>query len=709
MNKRSLISVKEIKGYCHTLIRKYAIGMEILEQNSINAITLCYRLLDKSDLKKLVDKINSSIEKKLGDKAGRFLVDDYLDEDEVATCFYKAFHKNKQIYKQYKNFVEEIFNKSDSTESTGFPNLDKLSDIYGLNKSESRLLELYCCVLIESSFEEYLDSMNMFENMIYISRMLGLPENEVMKMHDDSGKLIRAEILDKQHSGNYYIENEVAMYIVGCSELDSNISSAKAIDDKVFEVDSFNIKPIEKNILSNILTNGNGCRILFHGTPGTGKTELAKSIAKVTGKSSYYLDLVENDNPRSRFHAILSVKRKLKRGDILVIDEAENLLSTEFSLVKSIDKGQINGLLDDFSTMNTIWIVNYINHIDPSTLRRFDYNLDFKPLSNGQRKRFWQNALDTTDCTIELSEQDIEELSCKYPVDNGSISSTFKLLGLFKEENKKDVLNELLYRSLYFDSPKGSRDNLSKVNEFYDLSVVNTDCNVVDIVESTNRFLRKPGLNINGLKMLLHGIPGTGKTEFAKYLASKCGKSLVIRSLSDILSKWVGGTEQNIAKIFKEAESANSILLLDEADALFTSRATEMPSWEISKTNELLKQVENYKGVLICATNLIDTMDKASLRRFHWKIEFKALTSKSRIKLFKKYFPDNISEMTNQIKDEICQINELTPGSFSIVKQRLMLLDKAIPIIELVKEIKNEASYQNEQKKADSIAIGFSA
>ncbi|MBN2829915.1 MAG: ATP-binding protein [Candidatus Cloacimonetes bacterium] len=709
MSKNTVVSMKEIQEYCQYLVIKYAVGMELWKQNDSHAIGFCYNLLSVKECEKLVKTLNTSIKKRYVKRADSLLIEDYSDEDDVVSSLTRLFKKNKLIFKQYQKFIESALRTVDHLEPVGFPNLEKVVDIYGLNPKEAQLVELYCCIMIENSLEEFLESKSWFESIHTVSRMLGFSDNEVMRMLDESGKLVQAGILDKSFRGTYDIETEVAMYVIGSSELDKNISAAKEVNGLVYELDSFNIKPLEKIILTNILTKGNGCRILFHGAPGTGKTELAKSVSRVTGKSAYYLDLLENDKPVSRFQAILMVKNKLKAGDILIIDEAESLLTSQNPFMPNVDKAQINGLLDDFATMNTIWIVNYRQSIDLSTLRRFDYNLEFKPLTDEQRKRFWKNALIAAPGVIQLSDKDIEELSQKYPVDSGSISSAFKLLGFFNQDNHKEVLNELLSRSLFISSANASSERRSQVSKFYDLSVLNTDCNIADVVKSTQRFLQKPGLNVNGLKMLLHGLPGTGKTEFAKYLAAQCGKKLFIRNLSDILSKWVGETEQNIAAIFKEAESTNAILLLDESDALFTARTGSLPPWEISKTNELLKQVENFNSVLICATNLIDTLDKASLRRFHWKIEFMALTSESRIKIFEKYFPEHVAHLTGKVKAELCRIEGLTPGSFSIVKQRAMLLDRVIPIEELIQQIMNEASYQNSQKKAESFRIGFSA
>ena len=77
--------------------------------------------------------------------------------------------------------------------------------------------------------------------------------------------------------------------------------------------------------------------------------------------------------------------------------------------------------------------------------------------------------------------------------------------------------------------------------------------------------------------------------------------------------------------------------------------------------------MENHKGVLICCTNLLGNLDNASLRRFHWKVEFRPLTGEGKITLCRKYFPGSLSPAR---KDRLGRISGLTPGDFKAVWQR---------------------------------------
>jgi transitional endoplasmic reticulum ATPase len=140
--------------------------------------------------------------------------------------------------------------------------------------------------------------------------------------------------------------------------------------------------------------------------------------------------------------------------------------------------------------------------------------------------------------------------------------------------------------------------------------------------------------------LCFYGVPGTGKTEFGHHIAKCLGRELMVRSGSDLLSPWVGQTEQLIAQMFEEAadRSDEVVLLLDEADTLLGDRSHARASWEISHTNEFLAQMESFPGLFICTTNLMDRLDAAVLRRFQFRLEFEALRADQLVALFVQTF-----------------------------------------------------------------------
>ena len=127
------------------------------------------------------------------------------------------------------------------------------------------------------------------------------------------------------------------------------------------------------------------------------------------------------------------------------------------------------------------------------------------------------------------------------------------------------------------------------------------------------------------------------------------------------MSKWVGETEQNIAAAFEEAKSKKAMLIFDEADSFLQSRNTANQSWEISQVNEMLTWMEAQEYPFVCTTNLLDSLDEASLRRFTFKIKFDFLNTRQVNHAIEHFF--NISDANVNIKG-------LTAGDFATVKKK---------------------------------------
>lgn len=145
-----------------------------------------------------------------------------------------------------------------------------------------------------------------------------------------------------------------------------------------------------------------------------------------------------------------------------------------------------------------------------------------------------------------------------------------------------------------------------------------------------------------GLSALFVGPSGTGKTMAAEVLARELELDLYKVDLSGVVSKYIGETEKNLARIFAEAETSNAILFFDEADALFGKR-TEVSDahdrYANIETSYLLQKMEEYEGVVILATNLRENMDEAFTRRIRFIVEFPFPNAHSRERIWQTLFP----------------------------------------------------------------------
>jgi hypothetical protein len=146
-----------------------------------------------------------------------------------------------------------------------------------------------------------------------------------------------------------------------------------------------------------------------------------------------------------------------------------------------------------------------------------------------------------------------------------------------------------------------------------------------------------------GVSALFVGPPGTGKTAAAAAIANALQIDLYIVDFSSVMSKWVGETEQNLAKIFDEAESSSVALLFDEADALFGKRNANQESatdrYANLSVNYLLQRMESFAGLAILTTNLENAMDEAFSRRITSKVRFPETDQELRVRLWRHMIP----------------------------------------------------------------------
>ena len=219
----------------------------------------------------------------------------------------------------------------------------------------------------------------------------------------------------------------------------------------------------------------------------------------------------------------------------------------------------------------------------------------------------------------------------------------------------------------------------------YDLSLVHTESRfeIPKIVEA----LRRKGFGT----LCFYGPPGTGKTALAEHIAQQLQRPLMIRQASDLVSKYVGETEQNMAAMFGEAETEQAVLLLDEADSFLRSRRRAERNYEVSEVNEMLQGMERYAGVFICTTNLFDELDEAALRRFTFKIRFKPLTAEQRERMFVvEALGGDAAGFSDEQRQRLHQLDMLAPGDFAAVKRQIDVLGEVVTADEFLSQLESE-------------------
>ncbi|MGC0398699.1 hypothetical protein RKD27_001343 [Streptomyces sp. SAI-126] len=148
-----------------------------------------------------------------------------------------------------------------------------------------------------------------------------------------------------------------------------------------------------------------------------------------------------------------------------------------------------------------------------------------------------------------------------------------------------------------------------------------------------------------GVRLMFAGPPGTGKSLAAEVVANAIGTDLLVVDVSQVVSKWLGETEKNLAAVFDVAERTQAVLMLDEADALFAARTGISDShdrYANLETSYLLQRMDRFEGLMVLATNLRQNIDAAFLRRLDFVVDFPLPSPEERLALWRIHLPEDL-------------------------------------------------------------------
>jgi SpoVK/Ycf46/Vps4 family AAA+-type ATPase len=467
-----------------------------------------------------------------------------------------------------------------------------------------------------------------------------------------------------------------------------------------------------------------GVNILLYGPPGTGKTELAKVIAQHVGLELFEVEYADRDgnslSGRDRYRS-LQIAQVFLKGSAqaaLLFDEVEDvfppLTSETASFIARADahatpasasvsgKAWVNQILES-NAVPTIWVTNRIEQIDPAFRRRFAYHLELKSPPPGAREGVVRKTLEG----ISVSEAFVARLSGRKGLTPAQIRTATRFARLSTTEDgvhDSTLMETLIDRQLKnadlaLGNPATAVSRPQALSR-YDLSYLN-----VETRYPLQRMADSLAARGHGT-LCFYGPPGTGKTALAEHIARELGRPLIIRRASDLMSKYVGETEQNMAAMFREAESESAVLLLDEADSFLQDRRGAQRNYEVSEVNEMLQGMERHPGVFICTTNLMERIDEAALRRFTFKIQFLPLQPDQREQLFvQEACGGDASLLDTPSQKALKQLDKLCLGDFAAVKRQLEILGAELTPEEFLEQLLAEHRIKPEVRERRS--MGF--
>jgi len=411
-----------------------------------------------------------------------------------------------------------------------------------------------------------------------------------------------------------------------------------------------------------------GVNVLLHGPPGTGKTEFARAVAAAAGARLYAVcerdEYGEEPTRHERLHGLRRAQRLLARkgGSLLLFDEMEDLFAAAANgAPRAGSKIFLNRMFEE-NAVPTLWTSNAAEGVDAAHLRRFCFVLRMDHPPAGARARIVARAAQAAGAPHAAA--GLEALA-RTQVETASVAGVALRTAALAGGGAADA--EAAGRALVL-ALRGERAlaPLPDGNGL-DLSLYEADRAIAPLLER----LSAPG-SPSDFSLLLTGPPGTGKTALAAHLADRLDRPLAVKRASDLLSKWVGGTEANIAEAFAEARDEGAVLLFDEADSLLLDRADAQRSWEITQVNELLTWMDSHPLPFVAATNFARRLDPAALRRFVFKIELRSLSEDAASRAFERFFGQPAPA-------RLKQVTGLTPGDFAVVRRQLRYRDRPAP------------------------------
>ncbi|MBF0441206.1 MAG: ATP-binding protein [Oligoflexales bacterium] len=572
------------------------------------------------------------------------------------------------------------------------------------------------CLNDDEIWEEryFLESLPMF---------LGVSRQRAMEIAGKQGSLRKLNIIifsSSSTSARPDIAPAVERYLSG-------INAARNFSEELFDridLSSEVPRPLcvsktDWQIVKSIMTHPIGCNILLHGAPGTGKTSMVKRLSQELGYEIFSIRNNEDGSQKDRIRDLMCAIKYAKNSDrrLILVDEADRLLCTRYSwsiFGERSDKGWLNKALEN-PEAKVFWVTNTLSGAEPETLRRFSYSISFKRYSNKDRMTIWKAILDEyPDVKTGLSEEKVAEYATRYALEPAQIRECLMQAAKFPagDAPMSRILERHIESQLIRIGREPKKSQWRSVCSEYSFEGLNANFDLEKAIAMVGSFFMRlddteKSLEIPNMNLLLNGPPGSGKTQFVRHMAQTLNRPLIIKTASDLQSCYIGECEKNIAAAFEEAERDKAILFIDEADTFLFAREGAYRSWEISQVNEFLCQMENFKGVLICATNFMDKFDSAAIRRFSLKIAFGWLTPKGVEFFFKRYFSSILDRSPldeKQLRRLHC-LNAMAPGDFKVVKQKYgSLSDEDITVDLLIAGLEDEQRYKRDQRGG---RIGF--
>lgn len=456
-------------------------------------------------------------------------------------------------------------------------------------------------------------------------------------------------------NANLEIDSRTFTFMIGRNDLSDEFLEFSSVDEPLATFEQV-VLPIEDKhqILSVIerhehylnareewgfnerINYGRGSMMLFYGPPGTGKTMTAHAIAHHLNKRVFNVDIPTfiSHSDADRFLPGLFREARLQNA-VLFFDECEILFADRRR--GSVLTTLLLTELERFEGV-AIFATNLPEVLDDAFQRRVLVRLAFAEPDASHRAEIWRSLVPEQAPLAE--DVDFTVLGARYEITGGYIKNAILSAVASTVHQRKEGEEKVQIKMA--DLENAARQQMKQVGTDPEIVVPNIRLSDVILESSAHEQIQRlisavrhlpsvlrqwkiggVGGDRGGVVGLLHGLPGTGKTLCAEAIAGELNRPLMVARSSTILSKWVGESERNLQKLFKEAKANGAVLFIDEADSMISQRDQSNSDHTRSLINLLLSLIERHRGVVLLATNFRNGLDSALERRITHQIELK--------------------------------------------------------------------------------------
>jgi hypothetical protein len=468
----------------------------------------------------------------------------------------------------------------------------------------------------------------------------------------------------------------VVEFLLGSDEPDAVLPGLCAAVDPTARLDDVLLaEPLKAALAAAVrgVPPGGTALVYLQGPYGVGKRTTAEALCRAAGLRLLTVDvprLLAAGDASARIGA--AGREGLLRGAALLWEGFDLLLADEHRALRAAVLREAEGRGVTFLAGEEAW-----EPADAPPGQSF-YAVRLERPAYGERVRLWGALLNGDGAAGGV---DVESLANQFRLSGGQIrdaAATARSLARFRDPAEGRVSMDDLRAACRIQSNQRLSSLARKVapRHGWDDIVLPPDRTqqlreIVNAMRHRARVYDEWGFGRSlslgkGLNVLFTGPPGTGKTMGAEIIAGALGLDLYKIDLSTLVSKYIGETEKNLARIFAEAETSNAILFFDEADALFGRRSEVRDSHDRYANLEvayLLQRMEEYEGVVILATNFRKNMDEAFVRRMHHTVDFPLPGEAERLRIWARVFPAATPVEPGLALDRVARRLEVAGGS----------------------------------------------